>query len=285
MSFLSNWKFWTIIYLISAVLFAQTFKKVNRKMKNASILTILLEGCTALLSLIFIFLFPFDFAKDIWTYLILFLVVIIYAVTDRLNIESRYGLEPSIFSMLKQLSTVFIILFGILFLNDKIILYKIVGAVIIVVANLLLAFEKGKFVFSKYFIMALISNALFAIAMLINVKISSKFNISFYTFMTTFLPSVIICLGGKFKFKDVKDEFRLYDKRLFLFVALMWSLMLISSVKAYEFGNIVVVSAFLALTSILNAIVELIFSHNKSEFIKKVFISILILIGVVLVKL
>lgn len=284
MSFLSSWKFWTLLYLVSAVLFAQSFKKLNRNMKKASLLTVLLEACTALVSLIFIFFFPLEFSNDIGTYFILLLVVTIYAVTDRLNIEVRYGLDPSTFSMLKQLSTVFIILFGIIFLNDSIVLYKIIGAAIVIVANLLLACEKGKFKFNKYFIMAVVSNILFAVAMLINVNISSQFNIAIYTFITTFVPSIIIFIFGRFNFRDLKEELKLYDKKLFLFVALMWSLMLISSVKAYEFGNIVVVSSFLALTSILNAAVELVFNHNRKTFFKKLFIAILIIIGVILVK-
>lgn len=62
------------------------------------------------------------------------------------------------------------------------------------------------------------------------------------------------------------------------------ALMLISSVKAYEFGDIVIVASFLALTSILNSIVELFFNRNKKLFLKKMFISILIIAGVILVK-
>ena len=54
MTFINNWLFWVIVYLVSAVIFAQTFKKANRKMKNAGSLTILLELFTALFAIIFI---------------------------------------------------------------------------------------------------------------------------------------------------------------------------------------------------------------------------------------
>lgn len=284
MSILSNWKFWTILYLISAVLFAQTFKKVNRNMKNASLLTVLLEGFTAILSLIFIPFFDITFSSNVYIYLILIAVTIIYAVTDRLNIEARYGLEPSTFSMLKQLSTVFIIIFGIILFKEEIIIHRILGAIIIIFANFLLTFEHGSFKINKYFIMSIISNFLFAIAMLINANISNEFNIAIYTFITTFIPSTLIFIFSKAKFKNLKEEFNLYDKKLFIFVALMWSLMLISSVKAYEHGNVVIVASFLALTSILNSIIELVFNKNKKLFLKKLLVSILIIIGVILVK-
>lgn len=280
----SKWQFWTILYLISAVLFSQCFKKANRSMKDATCLTLLLEGFTALFSLLLVFMFPIQFSTNIWTYIVLGIVCVIYAVTDRLNIEARYGLEPSTFSMLKQLSTVFIIIFGIVFMKQELVIHRLFGALIIVVANLLLAFNKGKFRFNKYFIMCIISNILFAIAMLINMNISSEFNVALYTFFTVGIPFCVISLVNRIKIKDLKKEFNLYNKKLFIFSALMWCLMLISSVKAYELGNVVIVASFLALTSILNSIVELIFNKDRKTFYKKLLIGILIVIGVVLVK-
>ena len=284
MNLLNDWKFWTIIYIISAVVFAHTFKKTNRSMKNPDILTILLELCTAFFSLLFIILFPFKISYNLHVYLILFIVSIIYAFTDRLNIEARYGLEPSTFSMLKQLSTVFIIFFGIIFLNEKIVIKKIIGATIIISSNIFLAYNKGKFSFNKYFIMSVISNVLFAIAMIINVNVAKDFNIAIYTFITVFFPALYIFIVRRYKIKDLKDEFGLYDKKKFLISALMWCIMLISSVKAYEYGNVVVVASFLTLTAIINSAIELVFDHNKKNFLKKFILAVLIVIGVILVK-
>ena len=144
MNITNNWIFWVILYLISAVIFAQTFKKANRKMKNAGSLTILLEIFTSIFAILFIPLFDF-IMPPIHSILILLIVVVIYAFTDRLNIEARYGLDPSIFSMLKQLSTVFLIIFGFIFLKEELVLKKIIGSIIIIFANLLLAFDVNYF--------------------------------------------------------------------------------------------------------------------------------------------
>lgn len=277
--------YYVIVYLIFAVLFAQGFKKVNRQMKNASALTILLELFTSLFALILIPFYPFKMPTDINIYLTILVVTIIYAVTDRLNIEARYGLDPSKFSMLKQLSTVFLIIFGFVFLKEELVLKKIIGATLIIVANILLAVDKnGKFEFNKYFIMAVISNFLFAVAMLINVNISSNFNIAIYTIFTVFIPSIFIKIFGKISFKELKEEFNLYDKKLFLLVSASWCIMLISSVKAYEYGDISVVAPLLTLTTILNAIYEYIVDKDRKDLMYKLFISILIIIGVILIK-
>lgn len=284
MDIFRNWKFWVILYLISAVIFAQAFKKSNRKMKNASLLTILLELFTAFFSIFFIPFFEFTLPSDISIYLILFVVVVIYAFTDRLNIEARYGLDPSVFSMLKQLSTVFLIILGFIFLKEPIILKKVIGSIIIIFANTLLAFDKGKLKINKYFIMSFISNFLFAVAMLINVNISSNFNIAFYTIFTVFLPSILIFLSGRYKVKDLVNEFELYDKKYFLLSALTWCLMLIASVKAYEVGDVILVAPLLTLTSILNTIYEFVICKNKNKLVQKIIASILILIGVIIIK-
>ena len=283
MKLMNSWFFWVIVYLISAVIFAQTFKKANRKMKNAGSLTILLEIFTALFAIIFIPLFEMKF-PPVESIIILGIVVIIYALTDRLNIEARYGLDPSVFSMLKQLSTVFLIILGFIFLNEEIVLKKIIGSIIIIFANVILTFESGKFKINKYFIMSLISNFLFAIAMLINVNISDNFNLGIYTIITVSIPALLIFIFERHSLQEIKKEFKRYNKIDFLISAFTWCIMLISSVRAYQIGNVSVVAPLLTLTAILNTIYEYFVSKNKTKIYQKIIAAILIIFGVILIK-
>ena len=283
MKYLNNWLFWVIVYLVSAVIFAQTFKKANRKMKNAGSLTILLEIFTSLFAILFIPLFDIVF-PPLESILVLGIVVIIYALTDRLNIEARYGLDPSIFSMLKQMSTVFLIILGFIFLKEELVLKKIIGSVIIIFANILLAFDKGKFKINKYFTMSVISNFLFAIAMLINVNISDNFNLGIYTMCTVSIPALLIFIFEKHTIKELKQEFKRYNKKDFLISSFTWCIMLISSVRAYQLGNVSVVAPLLTLTAILNTIYEYFISKNKSKICQKLVAAILIILGVILIK-
>ncbi len=281
----NSWIFWVVLYLIFAVIFAQTFKKANRKMKNAGALTILLEFFTALFAILFIPLFKFKISHNLSTYLILVIVIIVYAFTDRFNTEARYGLETSAFSMLKQLSSVFLVLFSFIILKEKVVATKIIGASLIVLANVFLAFDKsGKVKFNRYFFICIVANILFAIGMLINVNISHEFNLGIYTIITVLLPSILIFIFGRHSIKELKDEFNLYDKKKFLISAFCWCVMLVSSVRAYQLGNISVVAPLLTLTAILDSTYEFIFNKDKSAFLKKIIIGIVILIGVILIK-
>ncbi len=281
---INTWQFWVIIYLIAGVLFAQKFKSANRNMKNAGSLTILLELFTGIFSLLMIPVFDIKFDINTNVLLTLLIVVFIYAVTDRLNIEARYGLDPSTFSMLKQLSTVFMIIFGFMFLKEKFVFGKLLGTIFIIGANIILAYDKGKFAINKYFIMSFVSNFLFAVAMLINVDLSDHFNLAFYTYITVTIPSILIFIFGRHKIADIKEEFKLCKRNDFLIAAFSWALMLNASIRAYQLGSVTVVASLFALTAILNALVEFIFSHNKNKFIQKVIAATLIIIGVILVN-
>lgn len=284
MNILNNWQTYVIIYLIAAVIFAQTFKKANRNMKNAGSLTILLELLTGLFSLLMIPLFSFNFTINPTIITTTLIVVIIYAATDRLNIEARYGLDPSTFSMLKQLSTAFIVIFGFIFLKEEVIINKIIGTILIILANISLTYDTGKFKINKYFIMSFISNFLFAVAMLINVDLSSHFNLAFYTYITVTIPAIIIFVLGKHTIKEIKSEFKRYNKKEFIISAFTWALMLNSSIRAYQLGSVTIVASLFALTSILNATIEFVFNHNRNKFIQKLIASIIIIIGVILVR-
>lgn len=282
---LNNWVTWVVIYLVFATIFSQSFKKSNRNMSDAGSLTILLELLTAFFSLFFIPFFKLTISHNPHTYLILIVVIVIYAFTDRLNIEARYGLSTSTFSMLKQLSSVFLVILSFVILKEKVVITKVVGASLILIANVGLAVDKdGKFKINKYFLMSLASNILFAFGMLINVNISGEFNLGIYTIITVLFPSILITLFGKHSIKELKEEFNLYDKKRFLLSAFSWCVMLISSVRAYQLGSVSVVAPLLTLTAIINTIYEFIFNKDKSEFIKKLIIGIIIIIGVLLIK-
>ena len=285
MNILNTWWLWTIVYLISAVVFAYNFKIANKNMKDPGALTILLEVITGIFSLLMIPLFDIKFKINTSILLTLLIVVCIYAITDRLNTEARYGLETSTFSMVKRLSTVFMIIFGFLFLKEPIILNKILGAAIIIIGNIILTYNKGKFEVNKYLLMAIISQFLFAIAMVINVDLSDHFNLAFYTWITVTIPALLITIVGRHKPKDIIKEFNRYNKPRFLIAAFSWALMLNSSIRAYQLGSITIVAALLSLTPILNSLVELIFNKDTNKIIQKIVVSILLILGVILVNL
>ena len=76
------------------------------------------------------------------------------------------------------------------------------------------------------------------------------------------------------------------SKKIYLFfTSIAWTLMMITKLKSYQLGKIMIVAPLSSLTVILNIIVSYFLLKEKSNLIKKIIAGILIIIGIILIKL
>ena len=141
---INTWWFNIIAYLLLYTIFTQFYKFATSNSKNDGALTILLQLLGGGFVLVLMPLFKFSFPAQINTYLFLGVACIFYAIADRVNTTARRGLEVSIYSILGQLSTVFVIAWGIIFFKEEIIIKKFLGALLILVGNVLVLYKKKK---------------------------------------------------------------------------------------------------------------------------------------------
>ena len=198
------WVYFIIVYLISAVVYTQFYKVTTKSSDSKGALTVVLEFFSGLVALLFMPFFKFTFPTDYKIYIYLGIALIFYAISDRLNTTIRKGIEASTYSMIKQLTTVFMILGGLLFLKEPLVLKKIIGSVLIIFSNFLVFYDKDKTKGNKYIILAIISNIISATSLFVGVNISGQFNIAFYAALTVIVPAILIMIFGRIKFKDLK---------------------------------------------------------------------------------
>ena len=135
MNLLDNWGFYVVLYIVLSTIFTQFYKISTKNLNNAGALTVVLEMIGVIAALLICPFFAIRFPSDIKVYAFLGLSIIFYAITDRVNTTVRSGIEASTFSMLKQLSTTFMILAGIAFAKEDFILHKFIGAMLIIFSN------------------------------------------------------------------------------------------------------------------------------------------------------
>lgn len=284
MNMLNNFKFYIIIYLIVSVIFNQSYKIATKKNINDGILTILIQSISIITCIFLLPLFEFTFPTDFKVYLFLFLSIVFYTINDRLGTTARKGLESSAYIILKQISTVFMIFMGIVFFKETFILKKIMGALLIVLSNILVFYKKENFKFNKYLLCGVIANACLAIALFLDVNNSDKFNLSFYILLTFLIPMILISLFESVRIKDIVKEYKVCNKTALIVTGITWSFMMITKLKSYELGSVSVVAPLTSLTVILNIIVSYFFLKEKKNILKKVIAGILIIIGIILIK-
>ena len=284
MNILDNWLLYVLLYIVLATAFTQFYKVATKTLQKTGALTCLLQIIAGLTVLLLSPLFEFKIPNNISIYIILGIAIIFYAMSDRINTTVRSGIEASTFSMLKQLSTTFMIFAGLIFFKEEFILTKFIGAMLIVFSNILIFYRKGKFEFNKYILLAILANITYTIALFLDVNISDNFNLPFYVALTLIIPALLIMIFERIKPSEIKNELVNGNKKAILITALSWGVMIVVQLRSYQLGNVTVVAPLCALTVILNVIVGYIFLKERDNLIRKIISAILIIISIILIK-
>ena len=279
-----EWLIFVILYLIFSVIFDQTYKIATKSLTKPGALTMILQMIGSLFILLMIPLFEIKFPTEPKIYLFLALSIIFYAINDRLNTTVRSGIEASTFSIIHQLSTVFMIFAGVLFFKEPFILNKFIGALLIVFSNILIFYKKGMRKPNKYILLGILANIFFTIALFLDVNISNDFNLPIYVALTLGIPSIFIFIFERIKISDIKEEFKNGNKKAILVTAISWSLSIVAQLRAYQLGNVSVVAPLCALSVILNVIVGYFLLKEKDDLAKKIVAAALIIFSIVLIR-
>lgn len=279
-----GWIVFVIIYLVAVVIFDQFYKITTKSLKNPGALTTLLQIIGTITALLISPLFEMKFPRDIRVYIFWGLAIIFYTMSDRLNTTVRKSIESSMFSIMRQLSTVFMIFAGLLFFKEPFILNKFIGAVLIIISNILIFYKKGNRKIDRYIILGIISNICYAIALFLDVNFSDNFNLPFYVAISLGVPGILIFVFEKIKISDIKDEIKNGNKIVIIITGVTWALSIISQLRAYQLGKVSVVAPLCALAVILNVIIGYIFQKERENMLKKIISAILIVLGIILIK-
>ena len=281
---INTWWFNIIAYLILYIIFTQFYKISTKRSNNDGALTILLQFLAGILVLLFIPFFKFQFPTNYKLYIFLGIACIFYAIADRVNTTARRGLEVSVYSILGQLSTVFIIAWGIIFFKEEIVFKKLIGALLILIGNIAILYKKGKFECNKYFLFSLLGNLAMSIGISLDVGISDQFSMPIYVSLTLIIPSLFILIIERIKFKDIINEYTNGNKNAILIVCASWGIMIITMLRSYQFGNVTTIAPLCATTTILNVFVSYFTLKEKDSIFKKIVSAIIVILGIVLIK-
>lgn len=233
MNIFNNWLLYVLLYLVLATAFTQFYKIATKTLKRTGALTVLLQMMAGLTALILCPFFEFKFPTDVSFYIMLGVAIIFYAISDRINTTVRSGIEASTFSMLKQLSTTFMIFAGLIFFKEEFILTKFIGAMLIIFSNVLIFYKKGKFEFNKYILLGILANITYTIALFLDVNISDNFNLPFYVALTLIIPALLIMIFERIKPSEIKNELVNRNKKAIFITALSWGVMIVAQLRAY----------------------------------------------------
>lgn len=278
------WVIYVLLYLVLYVTYTQYYKIATKKCNNTSALTVLLRFTSGISILLALPFFHFKIPHNIITYIFLGLACIFFALSDRMYTASYKELEVSTYSVLAQSSTVFIFVLGIVFFKETIIIKRIIGALLILFANILVLYKKKKFVWNKYYLYNIIANLSFAIGTTLDIGISDQFNLPFFVAIVFCMSSVLIFIFERIKISDIKKEYYEGNKKAIIIVSLLDGITSLFMLRAYQLESVTLLAPLFSLKTILNVFVaHFVLKENDSIF-KKIIAAIIIVIGVILIN-
>lgn len=279
--FLFNaWQFTLSCYLISIVLFFQLYKAAVTGAKHDGAATILLQIVGSTAAVLLMPFFSFTIPTDWKTYVLLLAACVFYALNDRMQTTARRELQVSTIAVLNQMTNVFLILIGVLVFHEALVGMKLLGAGLILLANFLLVYSKGKVEINKHTLVAVAANLFFAVAISIDIGISELFNLPFYIVVTLGVPGLFIALLEKISFKQIAAEFVPAKRKTILAAGTIWTLVILFSLRTFQLGEVTTVVPLQASSVLLSIILAFFWFGEKENWLKKIVAGLLVLAGV-----
>lgn len=254
-------------------------------MKNAAAQTVGLQLLAGISCLLFTPFFDFKLPSNPWTYLLLGLSCVFYAINNFMVANVRKNLEASVISILQQSYTVLMTLAGFILLNEQVTLFKTLGILLIIGGNILVFWQSKKTKELKYIVLGLLAYACNVAAGLIDVGFSGEFSLPFYTAFLYLVPALIIFVCNRVRFSDIAKEYKRANKPFYFLTGAGWGLQYLVLLIAYSAGEVSVVAPLSSLTVISNVIVGYFFLKEKSRMVRKIIAAILAISGVILISL
>lgn len=271
-----------ILTVIFAVIFNQSTRFLFKSSKHEGAAIIIAEVAAALSVILWLPLFGLDVSMPIRLWGLLILSCIFYAINDRLGATVKKHLEVSVFSVLNKSSDVFLILIGITIFKQQPTIEKIIGALFIIIGQILLTYKKGKFHLNKYFLIGLLTNLLFAIAFSIDIDTSDNMSVPIYIGITYIIPAIFIALAERLNPKTIINEFRHMNKLTLALTGISWGTYITAMITAYQKGDVITVVSISALSVLIDVLIGSVVFKEKSNFAGKVLAAILVIIGIIL---
>lgn len=278
--FLNSWQFNLSMSLILSIVFMQSYKLAIKGVDRDGVATIILQVIAGISVLLLLPFFPFVIPDNIGAYLLILLAIIFYALNDRMQTTVRKNLDVSVYSVMDQLNKVFLIIYGIVIFQEAIVADKLIGGGLILVANVILFYRKGKIKINNYVMLNVGAAFLFATATVIDIDISKQFNLPFYIMVTLIIPALLIQIFERHSAKEIAEEYNSKRKNYYLITGISWGALIFFIIRAFQTSEVIFIAPLLATSVLLNVLVASILHKEKTNLARKIIASVMVILGV-----
>jgi len=281
---------WFILSLSATFLFSTygiLSKILSLKSKYPNAFSVIYYFIAGLISLSFIFFQPGRIIKSPIPNNIIILTIlnfVIWGIFGKVEFLSRKKVEASILPVIVKIAPIVTFLISSIFFKENITQEKIIALLLIIIANILVLFNKLKTDFNKNIIYALILGVSLGVGWSIDSIVSGSFALPFYIAYTFFASSISNLTLPPIKKSIIINEFKYTKLTLLIILASINALGYFLMVKAYSYGEASKIAMIISTSDVITIIFAIIILKERSNILKKVIAGIMITIAALLLK-
>lgn len=207
-----TWFLYSILSLSGFISYSLAGRKLVKNAKNPQAFTVIYNGTVALLSPL-LFIFDQTLPSNITPKIVLFTFIglLIWGIFGRYEYFARKNTEASVFTVVADLAPALNFLLSALILKEQITIYKILGILLIIFANLILFVnQKKKSIISmqglKYSLIVAVFLALGWLFDTINVP---AWGVATFSIVSFIFPSIMSMFFPRLTLSDLRQELAL----------------------------------------------------------------------------
>lgn len=270
-----------IIHILIGVAWHQMYKVAVTFSKDISASTVILQIIGAITFFSLTPFFEWKISSNPLIYLAVFGITILSALADRLQSSARKHIPASNLTIIDKLDKILIFIVGIIIFKEVISTSKIIGAILIFSANIVIFWKNKKIKLSKYYLHMLFFVLIISLTTILGVNFSNDFNVPFY-FGVYYLMSAFWVTIAEKPFKGVKIELKSNRLKPLLITGILWSLSHFTLILSYQNSEFSTIAPMVSVSSLLIVITSYFTLKEKEYFTRKIIASLVIFAGVYL---
>jgi len=267
--------------VVLSVGFAQLGRNLFKNSKNEGIVMAVSEITAGSLILALAPFFNWSFTTDLKLWGALLLSCIFYAMNDRFGATVKKHLDVSYFTIIRALSTVFLVLVGIFVFKESVTPEKIIGMALIILGNILVMFRGFQGKINKYFLLAILVEIVLTVALSIGVGISTEFNFPVYVALTLAIPGFMNLLIGRKGIKKIRENLKGIDKKLFWIHNIFWGVLGVTLLSVYAMLDMSIVAPVFSTATLFSVFIGVFIFGEKEMLGRKIIAAILAVAGII----
>lgn len=280
-----DWFFYALLGASLFTIFSIYIKVTLFDEKDVKIFTVLLNSMTGVVLLILSFFTERFISLSLSQVGLILLASLLFAAASMLIISARQKEEVGKVTIVRQAAILWVLLGGIIIFQENLTLQKVVGVVLILSGGILSLWKNHEFKVTKSLFYVFIATILISIdAMIANSIIDDNLSPALYSGTVISLGVIWQSIALKHTFSRLKREL-IEHRTKFVIPSLLMSGSMFSLLKGYQQGAISQVYPVYSVYLILTVLAGIIFLKERELLGRKIFGSLLVFLGIVLIRL